>query len=379
MSDSNPNPNPASKTVRKDSSNASYLVAITGATGLVGGNLASYLLACGYRVRAIGRSKEKLEELKRSLEPAPDADSLEIAVSEITDPTYLDKAFTGCDVVVHAAGSVDPYGSRESIFKTNLGGTKNALSTAIACNVKHFIHVSSLSVITGQDDMYNVDESAPLRSCGESYADSKVEAERWVMEHSREEDIEVTSVRPGFIYGPGERAWLPRLIASIEGGKAMLIDGGSKETNVIYVENLSRAIEKAILNSTAYGQVYNLTDGAKITKKQLFDAIADGMGLPRVEKRIPGAVAKTACEVISTLAPFLPVEKQRSLSRFSRAAFRLAGINQGFSIAKAEKELGYVKRISFEEGMRTTLEAFKNGIVTKEKMDNSKVLSEGRG
>lgn len=370
---------PDSDKVRMDSDNASYLVAITGATGLVGSNLAGYLLACGYRVRAIGRSLDKLEDLKRRLEPLADPDSFEITVSEITDPAALDRAFTGCDVVVHAAGSVDPYGSKESIFKTNLGGTKNALSTAIACSVKHFIHISSLSVITGQEDMYNVDESAPLRPCGESYADSKVEAERWVMEHGLEEDIEVTSVRPGFIYGPGEKAWLPRLIGSIEGGKAMLVDGGSKETNVIYVENLSRAIEKAILNSSAYGQVYNLTDGAKVTKKQLFDAIADGLGLPRVEKCIPGAVAKTACEVVSTIAPFLPVEKQRSLSRFSRAAFRLAGINQGFSIAKAEKELGYVKRIGFDEGMRTTLESFKVGNSSKEMTDSNKVLSEGRG
>ena len=114
---------------------------------------------------------------------------------------------------------------------------------------------------------------------------------------------------------------MPRLINSISTGKAMLIDGGTKETNVIYIENLCRAIEKALMNERAYGQAYNLTDGQKISKKQLFDAISNGLGLPAVTKRVPGSIAKVACEVISTIAPALPPSSRAKLSRFSRAAF----------------------------------------------------------
>src|SRR5205823_6003075 len=158
--------------------------------------------------------------------------------------------------------------------------------------------------------------------------------------------------RPGFIYGPGEKAWMPRLIKNIANGKAMLIDGGTKETNVIYIENLCRAIEAAILNPQAYGQVYNLTDGEKITKKELFAAISDGLKLPRVNKKIPGSVARIACELVSTVAPSLPIDTRRKLSRFSRAAFRLAGVNQGFDISKARTELGYTNLVPFEKGMK---------------------------
>lgn len=139
----------------------------------------------------------------------------------------------------------------------------------------------------------------------------------------------------------------------------MLIDGGKKETNVIYVENLSRAITSAILNEKAYGQVYNLTDGQKISKKELFDAIADGLGLPRVKKVVPGVAAKLFCEVVSSVAPMMGVDTQRKLARFSRAAFRLAGVNQGFSIAKAERELNYVDRVPFQTGISKTLVTFK--------------------
>ena len=324
-------------------------VAVTGATGLVGKNLSIYLNENGYHVVAIGRSENKLDQLKEL--------GIETRVADVEDKKSLLDAFDGVEVVVHAAGSVDPYGTRDAIFGTNYGGTVNSLTAAAEKAVTQFIHISSLSVITGQGDQYNVDESAPLQTCGENYADSKVKAEQYVM--NSDFDIEVTALRPGFIYGPGERAWLPKLINSIKNGKAMLIDGGHKETNVIYVGNLSKAIESAILNPASYKQVYNLTDGQKISKKQLFDAIADGMEIPRVKKKIPSAIAKFACQTISSIAPYLSESKQRSLSRFSKAAFRLAGVNQGFSIAKAEKDLNYTKRTRFEDGMKITLETFK--------------------
>lgn len=328
-------------------------VAVTGATGLVGGHLVQHLADNNYEVIAIGRSKEKLSHFQ--------SPNIEIRIADIEDQEAVSKAISGADVVVHSAATVDPYGSRESIFATNVGGTKKILEAAKAQNVKHFLYVSSLSVITGQGDLYNVDETEPLKPCGESYADSKVEAERTVMAESEnpQSKMKVTSLRPGFIYGPGERAWMPRLINSIATGKAMLIDGGKKETNVIYVENLSRAITSAILNEKAYGQVYNLTDGQKISKKELFDAIADGLGLPRVKKVVPGVAAKLFCEVVSSVAPMMGVDTQRKLARFSRAAFRLAGVNQGFSIAKAERELNYVDRVPFQTGISKTLVTFK--------------------
>lgn len=329
-------------------------VAVTGATGLVGGHLTDYLAEHGCRVVAIGRSADKLQRFSHP--------NIEKRVADIEDAAAVSQAVAGVDVVVHAAGTVDPYGSREAIFKTNVGGTQLILDAARKNGVKHFLYISSLSVITGQGDQYDVDESEPLKPCGEAYADSKVEAERLVMNEAKnlESPMKVSALRPGFIYGPGEKAWMPRLINSIATGKAMLIDNGTKQTNVIYVENLSHAIHSAILNEKAYGQVYNLTDGQKVSKKDLFDAIADGLSLPRVKKVVPGAAAKMVCEVVSKVAPLMPTDTQRKLARFSRAAFRLAGVNQGFSIAKAERELNYVNRVPFSQGISKTLLSFQN-------------------
>lgn len=332
-------------------------VAVTGATGLVGGHLVEHLAKAGYPVVAIVRSPASADHLVDFSNAMKGSIDLKIVQADVSDSASLRNAFALVDVVVHAAGSVNPYGAREEIFATNVGGTRNVLAVSKMQGVKQVIFISSLSVITGQGDQYNVDESASLKPCGEPYADSKIEAEKLVMAEAA--NIRVTSLRPGFIYGPRERAWMPRLITNIKNGKAMLIDGGKRETNVIYVGNLCRAVEKAILNPSTFGQVYNLTDGQNISKKQLFDAIADGLGYPRVSKNVPRPIAGLVCKVVSGIAPSLKPETQQKLSRFSKAAFRLAAVNQGFSIKKAETDLGYTDRIQFNEAMARTLEFFK--------------------
>jgi nucleoside-diphosphate-sugar epimerase len=173
----------------------------------------------------------------------------------------------------------------------------------------------------------------------------------------RKSQIGITILRPGFIYGPGERAWMPRLLTNLRNGKVMLIDGGTRQTNVIYVNNLAKAVQLALLNQAAYGQVYNLTDEKTPTKKELFDTMSEAIGIPKVTKKVPRPVVKLVCDVVSVVAPSLPENTRQNLSRFSRAAFRLAGVNQGFSIAKAQRELNYTNLIPFEEGMRETLKS----------------------
>src|SRR5579885_2401082 len=299
-------------------------VCVTGATGLVGLELVRRLAGKGYRITAVVRPTSDRSSLSGL------AGNLTIVGCQLTDAATLKAAMAGHDVVVHAAGSVDVMGSREEIFAVNVGGSRAALEAAISAGVKQFVHISSLSVITGQDDQYAVGEDAPLRCCGEPYADSKVEAEKLVMAEAYRGRIAVTALRPGFIYGPRERAWLPRLIESLASGKAVLIDGGRKETNVIYIGNLCRAIE----------------------------AICDGLGLPRVTRSIPQPVARLACEVVSRVAPLLPPASRGKLSRFSRAAFRLAGVNQGFDISRAERDLDYTERTPFAAGMAETLPYF---------------------
>lgn len=334
-------------------------VLVSGASGMVGFHLCKYLLSQGHQVTGLIRRQSRREMFQEIA-----SDRFNLLIAELDDRPALCKATAEIDVVIHAAGTVDPLGNRAEIFATNVGGTRAMLDACVSSGVKQFVQISSLSVITGQGDQYDVDESAPLKYCGESYADSKVDAEKVVSCKDYAGKIQTTVLRPGFIYGPGEKAWMPRLINSLKTGKAMLIDGGHKQTNVIYIENLCRAAGLSLLNKSAYGQVYNLTDGQVVSKKELFDTMCRGLGFKPITKKVPGFVARPVCELISAVSPFLSKDTQRKLGRFSRAAFRLAGVNQGFAIAKAERELGYTERISFAQGMAETLKSFAPDLIS---------------
>ncbi|MBS2006626.1 MAG: NAD-dependent epimerase/dehydratase family protein [Cyanobacteria bacterium SZAS TMP-1] len=341
------------------------VVAVTGATGLVGRAVVERLVQSPrFNVVAIARNSAQLESMAGELRRAHGIDAasakLTLKVSDINDRTALQEALTGAIVVVHAAGSVDPDGAREAVYKVNVEGTTNVLAAATACGLKQMIHISSLSVITGQSDQFDVDESAPLVLCGEVYADSKVEAEKRLAEAMKTGSISITILRPGFIYGPGERSWMPRVIDNIKHSRAVLVDGGQRQTNVIYVGNLAMAVESAILNSLAYGEVFNLTDGERVSKKLLFDEIAEGLSLPLVQRNLPRETIKPVFTFMQTIRPLFPRGMRAKLARFSPAAFRLVAVNQGFAIRKAEQLLDYKNRISFKEGMALTLKGFKN-------------------
>lgn len=337
-------------------SNAEKLrVFVTGSTGLVGSHAIQHLASSGHTIVALVRESgntTRLDALKRTL-----GDRIQIVVSELHDCGRLSLLMRNCDAVVHAAACIDPHGDFERLHYVNVKGTDSVVRAAEQAGVRHLVHISSLSVIMGETDCFEVTEDTPLRECREAYANSKIAAERLVMSGSWK-NIKVTALRPGFIYGPNEKSWLPHLIKRLRAGTAMLVGNGSKETNLIYVGNLCRAIELALLNPVAYGQVYNLTDGERVSKRELFDTVCDGLSLRPVEVSIPLFVARALVEISSVLARLSPPSLRRRLCAFSRPALRLVALNQGFNISKAQRELGYTAANSFREAMGITLQSF---------------------
>jgi nucleoside-diphosphate-sugar epimerase len=357
---------------------ASLQVFVTGASGLVGSNLTKYLAARGHSVTAFVRPISDKSCLHDAARTYPT--NVTVIAGDLFDDNSLARAMSGCDVVVHAAAVIEAFGDPDYLHKVNVQGTETVVRAAIRAKVRQFIHISSLAVIMGEHDQYAVNEDVPLIECREVYANSKVTAEKLAREYFYTDDINVTILRPGFIYGPTEKAWLPRLILAIECGRALVVGDGTKETNVIYVENLCRAIELALLNPVAYGRIYNLTDGQRISKRQLFDTVAKELNLPPVTRTIPYAMARLLIETSSVVAKIAPTIWSEKLSRYSRPAFRLAALNQGFDISRAERELGYTDRISFAEGMRRTMQEVKERRVARHlplRRSESKRTAEG--
>ena len=326
-------------------------IAVTGASGFVGHHMVRFLQACNYPVIAITRSKKYYEN---------SIDNVTVRQADILNRSQVEAAISGADVIVHNAGVIDPHGSKHQLINTNAYGTKLLLEIASQANIKQFIHMSSLSVITGLSDCYNVDESKEPKKSGEAYGDSKILAETFAKSFDNKNNMPVTILRPGFIYGLHENSWVTRLVNSLKNNQVMIIGDGSKETNLIYVDNLCEATRLCILNPASYGETFNLTDGFKVTKKELIDTFTRNLALQPVTKHVNPKLAFYVCSLVTAISPVLSKSAQKKLARLSYPAYRLMGVNQGFSIEKAKNILGYKPIVSFDEGMQKTLEPYKS-------------------
>ena len=186
----------------------------------------------------------------------------------------------------------------------------------------------------------------------DSYTQTKVEGEQLALHYYQEFGVPVVVLRPGFIYGPRDRTVLPKLIESLHQGEMRYIGGGKKALNTIYVGNVVDAVLLAIANDNAVGQIFNLTDGEFVSKKQFIDAVADGMGLPRPSRSVPLWLARFLAWGMERKARKNGAQQP---PRLTQARLKFLGLNLDYSIANARKVLGYVPRVSFERGMEATL------------------------
>ena len=301
---------------------------ITGATGFVGSQCVKRFAHKGYSIKALVRRTSDVSALTYP--------GVELVYGNVTESGSLEQAFQGVEAMIHLASKVGEKGSREEFHAVNVIGTQNLLEVARTLALKRFIHVSSLSVITGYQDHDGTAEDAPYQPTGEPYADSKIETEKLVLDAHHRYGLPVTVLRPGFIYGPGDKVFLPTVIQNLKAGKVILIDGGKKLLNLTYMGNLIEAMELALDKKESVGEVFNITDGEKISKQKFFFTVADLMRLARPSRSIPFSMARLLSRV----------------GILSRLKLRFAGQNQLFSIAKAERLLGYRHPIHFEEAMK---------------------------
>src|SRR5262249_13879949 len=101
----------------------------------------------------------------------------------------------------------------------------------------------------------------------------------------------------------------------------------------------------------------NLTDGERVTKKKFFGTIAAGLGTPPPKRPVPLFLAKLAARIVEARARR---KGAKEAPRVTQGRVKLLGLDLDFSIEKARRELGYSPKMSFEQGMKETLEWFKS-------------------
>jgi nucleoside-diphosphate-sugar epimerase len=322
---------------------------ITGATGFVGGHIARACRERDQAVAAIVRPSSNTGELEKL--------GVTLYRGALDDPAVVRPAVTEADVVVHCAAKVGDWGPVEDYRAVNVEALRVLLDASKGQALARFIHMSSLGVYAARHH-YGTDETEPLpRRHRDGYSQSKVEAEQLALRYYHDFGVPVVVLRPGFVYGPRDRAVMPRLIEGLRQG-TMRYPGarGHRALNTIYVGNLVEAVFLAVENELAVGQIYNLTDGEFVSKRRFVEKVADAMGLPHPHRTPPYWLSWLVTWAYEKAAR-LRGATEAPIFNFTRLKF--LGMNLDFSIEKARSELGYRPRYSFDDAMLETMDWYK--------------------
>ncbi len=320
---------------------------ITGATGLVGSHVAQRAVEQGWLVRALVRPESDTGFLQ-SL-------GVELSPGDMESSNALSQGLAGVTHIVHCAAKVGDWGKTEDYRAVNVRALEQLLLQVERQPLQRFVHLSSLGVYPARDH-YGTDELDPISLTGlDGYTRTKAEAEQLVLGHIRDHKLPAVVLRPGFIYGPRDRTVLPQLLRRLKSRQVRFFGSGEQLMNNTFVGNLVDAIFLALDVPQAVGQVYNITDGRLVTKREFLQTVAANAGYAPPKRRVPLFVARTLVKVSETLARWRGACEAPLLSS---ARYKFLALNLDYCIDKARRELGYAPKVDFQEAMRDTVAWF---------------------
>ena len=317
---------------------------LTGATGLVGSHVAEEALRRGHHVKALVRASSDTTYL--------DAWGVEKVSGDLEDIDALRCGVAGADWVINCAAKVGDWGPLEEFRRLNVAALRLLLDAASDAGAERFVHVSSLGVYEGRDH-YGTDETVPTAAQAlDGYTRSKVEAEALALSYVKDRGLPLTVVRPGFIYGERDRTVLPKLLNSLRSGIFRYFGSGDQALNCIYVKNLVQAIFLAAESPNAVGEVFNVTDGRRVSKREFVGRVAGLAGLKPPTAKIPLWLARFLANVMERVALR---RGSTTPPLVNKARYKFLGLNLDFSVEKARRVLGYEPPFTTEEGLEAAV------------------------
>ncbi len=306
---------------------------ITGIGGFIGSSLVRGLLQRGEQVRGVDNfSTGKRENLAQIL---PQIDFRE---ADILDLDAMKSACAGADYVLHQAAIpsvpksvLDPLGSN----RANVDGTVNVLVAARDAKVKRLVYAASSSAYGDTPTLPKHEGMKPDPIS--PYAVAKLASEYYLTSFYRCYGLETVSLRYFNIFGPHQDPSSPysgvlaKFITQMLAGQQPTIFGdGEQSRDFTYIDN---AVEANLLackapTAQAAGKMFNVATGRRVTLNETFKLL---QGL-------------TLYDGSPTYGPERGGDIKHSLA----------------DISLAEKHLGYKPKVSFEGGLRRTVDWYRS-------------------
>ncbi|MBD3426120.1 MAG: NAD-dependent epimerase/dehydratase family protein [Candidatus Omnitrophica bacterium] len=300
-------------------------IVLTGATGFIGSNLLRALAEKGHDVVSLVRSTSDVSLLEKMKVP--------YEVTDILNADLLEELLKKISpqAVYHCAAAVMDR-DEDSLHRVNIESTRNICRACYANHIGKLIYLSSVAVISGNEQVPLRDEM-PYKASN-PYGRSKIEAERTVMQF-REKGLSVCVVRPCMVYGHGEPHALDRILAGVRKRQIPLVDvkGMDSKLHLVHVGNLVQLLLLTLEKEEALEGSFIVADKQVITLRKFLEICYREMGME------PPVVPAWLFRLLSVFPP---------VKRRAERIFK----DRVYDISRAREILGYEPEISTKEGLR---------------------------
>ena len=333
-------------------------ILITGSSGFIGSRVVESLLNLGFtNLRCFVRpssdvtSLEKIAKSRRG-----EGIRLEILEGNLLSPGDCERAARDVSVIYHlAAGRGEK--SYPNSYMNSVVTTRNLLEVAAKQNhLRRFVNVSSFTVYStrkirrgGMLDESCEMEQQPERR-GEAYCYAKVRQDEIVMEYGESHKVPYVIVRPGVVYGPGNKGITGRVGLGTFG--LFLHLGGSNKIPLTYVDNCADAIALAGIKGGVDREVFNVVDDDLPTSRKF-------LGLYKKNVRrfrsvyVPRGLAFLLCCAWEKYSDW---SKGQLQPVFNRKMYGSYWKGNRYSNEKLKRLLGWNPRVPFREASRRYFE-----------------------
>lgn len=319
--------------------NTAKNIAVTGATGFLGGHLCDRLINEGFNVSILARDPDKAKKFEDRVS--------KIVIGDIADKKIIAELVEGADIVIHLVSNFrTASGPPESYHHINVDGTAAVLEASKKAGVKRLVHCSTIGV-HGSVRSTPANEESEFNP-GDLYQITKVESENMVRAAIGASAMEIVIVRPCSIYGPGDMRML-KMFKMLSKRMFFLVGPCKENFHAVYIDDLINGFMLTITKPEAAGETFILGGESYLSLKDYINVVADAVDAPPPWLKFPYWFFYSAAVVCEAICVPLRIEPP-----LHRRRVRFYKNNRAFSIKKAQTILGYKPVVDLKSGMKKT-------------------------
>lgn len=323
---------------------------VTGANGFLGSAVLRRLVAQGKSVRVLVRRRVGwIAELPR----------VQIVIGDLGDPEIVDHAIAGVNTVYHVGATMR--GWAEQFRSGTTVAVRNVIDSCLKHATERLVYVSSLSVMdhAGRDPARVLREDAPYEPhpAGRGmYTQTKLDAEKTVLEAIEKRGLPAVVIRPGQIFGPGAERVPPNGVIAL-GGRWTLVGSGRYSLPLVYVDDVVDALMLAGTRPGVAGKTFNIVDPTIMLQDEYLAACRTKFGDTLKIGRVSTGVMMTLAGGVEGLGKLLG--RDMPLSRYKVRSLRPLA---NFDGTAARDTLGWEPRVGSREGLARTYASEASGV-----------------